>query len=327
MQHVVYYPSNSNSKMVAGARIARWLFDNLGVAHRLLIDSTSIAAARIKGSYILYMVNVPKTMIKDVPRTEALIQNATIVVWVQNDYSIYAPTLHTYGVSIVTRAFTYRIKNKLPTYVWSTCRDRCVTNPDDYRYINWNALAYAPIKNLPKRRINSHVLYFGSFREGRIKEFDKYMTDANIFHISAPKTAEAKFKERYGFAGNQLIGIVNIPTDLTKYSTTLYMEDDLSHRQFHSPANRFYEALSAGMAILVDRAAVGTLTKAGFVVPELCVVEDANDVRDRLRVHRRVRNMQQEWARCPSRKIRHDAALRERLGELLLELCCRSPQL
>lgn len=330
MRHVIYYPSNAQSKMVAGARIARWLYDNMSrrkTDKYVLIDGGSVSQYMEKlfteeEKYILYIINVPKTMIKDIPATEHLVQNANVVVWVQNDYSIWAPTQDTEGMSIVTKAFTERVVNKLPTYVWSTCGHRVDKHPEDYRYINWNALAYEPVKVFPMRRQKSSVLYYGSFREGRIKEFDKYFTSGD-WVISAPKSAELKFMERYGFSPSKMLGVIGIPEDLGLYQNTLYIEDDLSHRQFHSPANRFYEAIGANMTLWIDRAAVATIEQAGYSIPDSCIVDNAKSlfaaVGNQLIVDY-VRRVQKAWQLDPVTGEDHQTALKMRLKELMKEI-------
>jgi hypothetical protein len=44
----------------------------------------------------------------------------------------------------------------------------------------------------------------------------------------------------------------------------LYLEDDRSHREFHSPANRFYEMLSAGLPMVFQPEAVLQMAVAGY---------------------------------------------------------------
>lgn len=328
MQHVIYYPANSQSKMVAGARIARWLFDNIPKKkgnQYYLVDGNTLKADYYtfsRAPFILYMVNVPKTMIKHVATTEDMVRRAETVVWLQNDYSIWAPTSETAGESIVTRGFTDRIRRKKPTFVWSTCMHRVEKHPSDYRYVNWNALAYN-LFSPPKKREEEVVLYYGSFRDGRVKEFDRYFNDRALWHISAPKSAEAKFKERYSFEQEQLIGVLDIPIDLGKYRHTLYVEDDLSHRQFHSPANRFYEALSAGMTIWVDQSAEGTLKKAGYHVPGACIVRHAGEIFLRMndaQVVKQIRRCQGGWQVDPATRLGHQEALMTRMKHLLKEI-------
>lgn len=319
--------------MVAGARIARWLFANIPVKRgdlKWLIDGPSVDNfyKHLKGEFTLYIINVPKTMIKNVTLTEALVEKAKTVIWIQNDYSIWAPTLETAGESMVTKAFTARLRtalrtagHRIPTFTWSTCLHRVQKHPGDYRYINWNALAYEPVKVQPLRRNKDAVLYYGSFREGRTKEFDRYFNEG-IWVIAAPKNAEAKFVERYKFQGN-LLGVIDVPKDLALYTHTLYMEDDLSHRQFHSPANRFYEALSAEMIIWVDRAAARTLETAGYEVPTDCIVDSSRELFNTLKIPTtlsRVKQAQKAWCLDPVTRKDHQIALKSRLKELLREL-------
>jgi len=325
MKHVVYYPACIDSPIVAGARIARWLSKHLPVPKKdiIVLDGKSIRSWLPNGDYILYVINVPKTMIKEVEATETFVEKASCVVWIQNDYSIWAPTSSTEGMSIVTRAFTKRIQHNKPTFVWSTCQNRCIKNEKDYRYINWNALAYQPIDSfLGSRR--KKILYFGSFRDGRVKEFDRYLSHdlaKETFLISAPSASARKFKERYKFGEEHMTGVLpNIPSDLTKYAATLYLEDDQSHRQYHSPANRLYEGISAGMAVLVDYKAVGTLQKAGFEVPECCIVSCCVSAREAMLRSRKIVAAQASWHTAPNTTLPHDEALKQDIKSCLREV-------
>lgn len=326
MDSVIYYPSNANSQIVAGARIARWLFENFprkkgDDVH--LHDGKSVRLwdykkAFYKTAFNLYMVNVPKPMVADIAATEWLVKAAANVIWIQNDYSIWAPTPVTMGKSMMTCAFTYRVEKKINTFVWSTCRDRCEKFPETYRYVNWNALAYTSGNIISRKRIADRAFYYGAFREGRMEDFDRYFKDPDLWTLSAPKVAGTKFRERYGFTEDHLVGPIKIPEDLSLWQTTLYIEDRFSHKQFHSPANRFYEALSANMCILVDSRAVKTLEKAGYKVPEACIVMDNEDVRAKLRNAEKIMVGQREWCKDPATGECHQVAL-QKLVERLVE--------
>jgi len=106
---------------------------------------------------------------------------------------------------------------------------------------------------------------------------------------------------------------------LVAFGVTLYIEDDLSHRRFHSPANRFYEALSAGMAILVDNESAGTLRKAGYEIPTECIVSCGEDAMEKLKSQDVIRKQQKKW-QCDPSGVTHQEALRMRLKYLMKEI-------
>jgi hypothetical protein len=336
MQAVVYYPANSNSKMVAGARLARWLASNLRDVPEfsdspvMLLDANSISGQvptddgaewGVPPDYVLFIINVPKTMVADVPRTERLVEAAQTVVWIQNDYTIWSPTPDITAASIVNRSYTRRYKSGKPVLGWTTCLKRVEQHGGTYSYVNWNAIAYAPLPERPElHRVVNRVLYFGAFREGREKDFDKYMMlGTDLFDVSAPLRAKAIFQGRYGFKDNQLHDVLKIPDELQAWSSTLYLEDDMSHRQYHSPANRFYEALSANMAIIVDQAAVGTLRKAGFEVPIFALAQNHTTLKRAMEYREKIHEHQRTWHTDKFSGLPHNEMVKARL----LELCKR----
>jgi hypothetical protein len=62
----------------------------------------------------------------------------------------------------------------------------------------------------------------------------------------------------------------------------LYIEDAHSHKVYTSPANRFYEMLSAGVPMLFDRSTLGTFQQAGYdtaqFLPYAPKLDDSNRV-------------------------------------------------
>lgn len=112
-------------------------------------------------------------------------------------------------------------------------------------YLNLNRASYNP---LPLKPISEGFIYWGSFRSGRIHYFDKYFKDVII---SASDRSHDRFSEYYNY---RAIDKLNIPSDLQKYGYTIYFHDVGQPRQ--SPANRFYEAISAGLPIFFDRECV-----------------------------------------------------------------------
>lgn len=314
MKYVVFYPANSESRMVAGARIARWLDWNLPYPQDDVVLCDGRNVPQFEEDYTLFWINVPKTMVQNVPASEQLVERAKKFIWIQNDYSINTPSPYTKDSSMMNRAFTKRVQSNMHLEGWSTCMDRVERFPGVYHYINWNALAYS---SLPPGAgsvncCSDDILYFGSFRKDRIKSFDKYMYHPSIV-VSAPARAQAKFKERY--PGVRTTDILQIPDGLCGYTKTIYMEDEFSHKRYHSPANRFYEALSANLAILVDEAAVGTLRKTGFDVPKFCVVSRQTDL-DKADFPLIQEFQTSYWRMDPELLLPHNEALKVRLEQL-----------
>jgi hypothetical protein len=109
-------------------------------------------------------------------------------------------------------------------------------------YLNLNRASY---NLLPLKPIGEGFVYWGSFRPGRIRYFDRYFRNATI---SASDRAHERFSEYYNY---RAIDKLNLPYDLQQFGYTIYFHDDGQPRQ--SPANRFYESISAGLPIFFDR--------------------------------------------------------------------------
>ena len=326
---IIYYPANANSGVVAGARIARWLERTIPGA-RMYDGKTVEQAADLmeKRPHNLFIINVPKPMVAKVEQAERVVRAADTLIWVQNDYAIQTPTPYTNGQSIFTRAFTERTKRKAghKMQVWSSCADRVerlMTMPA--HYVNWNALAYQ-FQEPPRPTIKrtDAMLYWGAYRPQRQKSFVKYFgvpedreSDGAEFErvvISCTKNGADKFYENTGAPRSSFVGPINVPGDLYSFACTVYIEDEMSHKRFHSTANRFYEALSARLPILVDKSAVGTLQKAGFTVPPAMQSESLADVSRLLAAGpsawRTMAQRQHElWGTDPKLRVHHDKAL------------------
>ena len=67
--------------------------------------------------------------------------------------------------------------------------------------------------------------------------------------------------------------------ELQEYGCTIYMEDETSNDVYTSPANRFYEALAAGLFMFVDDVAAHTLKRAGYEVPPEWVINTPTDIK------------------------------------------------
>lgn len=141
-------------------------------------------------------------------------------------------------------------------------------------YINWNQLTWDPIpvqKLAPLRQRISGMMYYGAFRKDRGEPFARYMShDLFPLHVYTGRNGKRDFAEL-----NQRIHVNDRADDLintiTKHQFSLYIEDAYSTKRYTSPANRFYECLSAGTPILFDHLAIPTMLEAGFDVSDFAV--------------------------------------------------------
>lgn len=334
--NLVYYPANADSGVVAGARIARWLAKTL--RNVIFVDAKNVreVAKTLPASYVLYIVNVPKPMVGHVEAAEVLIEQADKLVWIQNDYAIQTPTPTTNGQSIFTRAFTKRTKFKRGhgMWVWTTCEDRVRHIPSMARYVNWNCIAIEPTLEIVKPE-NPKFVYWGAYRPGRLESFRRYFGTgedhidyeqeveelAEMWTISATPNGADKFLASTSLTQHNFVRPIVVPHDLQKYAGAVYIEDDMSHRRYHSPANRFYEALAAGIPLLIDHLAAGTIKKAGYEVPDAYVSRTFGDVQTFMAnspaVRRKIALKQREiWAVEPDSGLPLMDALKKRIRHL-----------
>lgn len=146
----------------------------------------------------------------------------------------------------------------------------------NYRYVNWNALTFQQNRPLiPK--LYRGLSYYGAYRDGRKIYFQRYLGGykGSVFISTSPRN-RVKFaainKSAHFFSMRDVIGEYGAFTD------TVYIEDVFTHKHYCSPANRFYECLSAGVMIHFDVNTAGTFLKAGIDVSPW-IVSSAEDIK------------------------------------------------
>jgi len=266
---------HGENSMVASTRIANFISRKMDLP---VHDHRSIDAV-VDGPVLdlLIIINGAYGFCKCLPQLAVLISRARRIVWVQNDYSIIPPKIDSKGVSPFRAAFRERHEAGLPHMdFWTTCEDWARFTPDSL-YVNWNSLTFdesyderviAERRGMAERNINS-LLYYGSFRDGsgkssRVKYFDRYFADPKVpMVISSPAKhfAERYKSEKIEFWDSMKENFYGL---LGGFGLGLYLEDRMSHERFHSPANRFYEMLSAGLPMVFQPEAESMMARAGY---------------------------------------------------------------
>jgi hypothetical protein len=273
MKSAVYsFVAISDNSMVASVKVARFL------ASTLELPVTSDARTLDKELDVLIIVNGAFAFAKHLQELHDAILGAKRIVWVQQDYSIVPPINNGKAQSPFRKAFVERREQGKPHLeFWTTCEKESRATPLS-TLINWNCLAMA---RKPMPRIISHddVAYYGSYRVGRMKAFDRFFGWPQCkMVISSPS------KSFQGYV-HENIKHVGVQTDLLKWLSErglgLYLEDNKSHKEYHSPPNRFYEMLSASLPMVFEEAAGATLRKAGYDPGEY-VVRNALELSRRL---------------------------------------------
>lgn len=261
MDAVIHFTPVKNT-MQASAKIAKFIAEQL---HCEIFDRTMPTS----GNYDrFFLVNSPSAFC---PFLKDLVKWAgKEMIWVMNDYTIYPPTqLRKTGIKMDCWG-TLRC-NPYPSRL-------TYANLRNFRYINWNALSWDPMTTRETKYPG--LMYFGSFREGRRDLFHKYFLAAPYpVHISCSKRVSIKFEKATDFCAEMHPIFQNLIWDIAKFQATIYMEDQFSRKIFTSPPNRFYEAASSGIAVLIDSKCVMNLKEAGIEIKDRWIVSSQTEVK------------------------------------------------
>lgn len=226
---------------------------------------------------VLFMVAGVFMYCRVLPQVAAAIRTAKRIVWIQNDYTIQPPLSDGKAESPFRLAFRERAwKNLPPTDFWTTMR-RAANRTPFSAYLNWNCMAYEGISDeqftANRAAMYPTFFYYGADRAGRQTYFDRY------FRGQAAPLVISSFSRSMGRYDEDATVISAFPRSsffegLATYSAGLYLEDKKSHAEFTSPATRFYEMLSVGMAMFFQPEAVPMLDEAGFAVGPYVVAPD-----------------------------------------------------
>jgi len=287
MKSAIYsFMAISDNSMVASVKLAKFL------SFTLQLPLTSDARTLDKDLDVLIIVNGAYAFAKHLQELHDAVVGAGKIVWVQQDYSIVPPINNGEAQSPFRKAFVERREaGKSHLEFWTTCEKESKATPLS-TYINWNCLSMQT-KPVPRMMSSNDVVYYGSYRVGRKQAFDRYFKEPRCkMIISSPSK---NFKEIYQHPEIQHVGVQD---DLLKWLSErgmgLYLEDNKSHKEYHSPPNRFYEMLSAQLPMVFEEAAGTTLRKAGYdpsdyVVRNPLEISRRLDQRDKISVAQRNR--------------------------------------
>ena len=251
-----FIPVSKNS-MVASTRIAAFLENELQIQcvwNDEISNHTNLD--------ILFLVNGATAYCRVLDELSLAVLGAKRIVWIQNDYKIYPPINDGNAASPFRKAFLARRMHQKPHLeFWSTCEKESKATALS-TYINWNCLSMRA-KQLSANVTGDDLVYYGSHRDGRVKAFERYFNQPKCeITISSPSK---KFAELYRHPSIKHLGVVDYLSKwLSERGLSLYLEDRKSHNEFHSPPNRFYEMLSAGLPMVFEQETGRTLRRAGY---------------------------------------------------------------
>jgi hypothetical protein len=200
-------------------------------------------------------------------------QFAERFVFVQNDYALRPP---------IAFRDAYKKDNRpwKPIY-WSTIPNK-ILQFDQGSYVNWNMIGYRYSVDKSFTKFPG-LFYYGDLRQRRSQSLLDYFGDQVPYTttISAPEVSHDDFRRLLGNKVSLIPPLNSLYRELSQWTTTIYIEDEYSHGRDTSPATRFYECLSVGVAQLVDINAAGTLLRHFNVTPY--IVSDMGQVKNRLK--------------------------------------------
>lgn len=241
---------------------------------------------------ILFIVNGAFAFCDSLEPLATAIRAADRIVWIQNDYTIKPPKRDGDAQSPFRKAFVERAQAGYPDVdYWTTVRLNASKTPFS-EYINWNMLTYQD-SQLSFNKSGDDLFYYGAFRNNRQRYFDRYF--ARPYSLTSISSTSKKFAARYPHVTVQ----AGIPReyfyqDLNSHGLGLYIEDPKSHKEYHSPANRFYEMLSASLPMVFQPESQPMLQRAGYDVTPF-VVENRKDIARMMRIRKSIWRKQRDW--------------------------------
>lgn len=246
--------------------IARYLADKFGFT---VIDNKE--ACKPKKYAALVIVNGASLYCDFREELKALCEKNDRIIYVGNDYKIEIPS----QISFI---------KKMPGFTLVANHDN-FANYKNYKYVNFNQLTFEPNKELVGKRY-SGIAYYGAYREGRELYFKKYFSansGKDVF-ISSSIGGRKKFTRinpKINF-----FEMKNVIRDFSLFESTIYIEDKRTHKLYNSPANRFYECLSAGVLIYFDKSCLNTFNRAGIDISEFVIDSPVEIIYDEKTLHK-----------------------------------------
>jgi hypothetical protein len=119
------------------------------------------------------------------------------------------------------------------------------------------------------------TIYYGSFRKGRTNSFKKYL-NGNVIVSTHPKNVD-RFRN-IGVMGRFIPRINWNSLGLHEFSSSLYLEDDVTHRSYNYLANRFYEALSYHIPTIFTQECANTIRMSNYHATTDLIISDPNQL-------------------------------------------------
>lgn len=253
-------------------------------------------------------------------------ENTGKVVGVYNEYGIILSTMSSFdGINVPV----YLLTNVSPVLLELKefkGKEKIVR----YEFMNLNVLKYrGNLENSVRGSfVKKSLIYWGgSVREGRVKYFKKYLNDERVVFSVSKKQVQRYHKlginkccfvDTVDWGYSKKTGVY-----LTDYEATVYIEDELTHKVWNYPANRFYEALEYGLGVFFAEECENTIAKMkelGYVIDDWWIVGSVDEIFEKLGSSE-FKERRKEFLEV-NRKVAEEEKEKEmqRFRELLLEM-------
>lgn len=273
MDIVINASKCTETSITASSKIATWIASLVGAR---LVDDKKLANMAL-GYEIdrAFVINANYAFCDFRNEMKALAHKAKEVIWVGNDYVLtICGQLHSLRKSPKFRRFAqYSNTDKLPNHVYM----------DFNKLLHWNG----------QKRDFSHagMFYYGAYRPDRINSFQHWFRENLVdVHVSTSVRNAENFHSI-----NRKMKIYKGDKDIRKvlplFQSSIYIEDDATHKTLMTPANRFYEVIGAKVLLLYDVKSKNTLEAAGYWHDDFAVASQ-QDVHDKLKNWENLREKQ-----------------------------------
>lgn len=274
---VINFNKCTKTSITASNRIAKWISNLLNYR---LVDDKKLATYVLEhsvGNVIIINGMYGFCDFKD--EVKEIILRANKVIWIGNDYAIEIPSQIRF---IKIQRNFYRIAQ------YSN-----FDNLDNHIIVDFNKLTFD--KTIRKMKYKYEGLfYYGALRKDRVQKFSGYLKNNSNLKVTI-STSKKNQKEFYNINNSAVFvnPIPNVIDGMQYFQSSVYIEDVINKKIELTPANRFYECLSAKILLLYDTDSKQTLERAGFWNDNFAVTNQ-EDVIDKLKNYDELVTLQQE---------------------------------
>jgi hypothetical protein len=225
---------------------------------------------------------------------EILVKNKYArVFWLVNDHTVPDNILLRKWVEKCSIGYDMICNNKRESYVQSLLRlnvnGRYLNDwIEDWYVVNLNSLIFdtsfiRKVETDLFRSDKEDCVYYGTFREDRLKDMKRYNT-ANYGISTSTKNID-KYRD---------FGVIARFTDklswekgketLFNFKYSIYFEDEHTHSNYAFMANRYYECLMLDVLIFFDHRCNMVIEKSGYNIDSFMIVSNGEELNDKIKI-------------------------------------------